>query len=66
LKDFSVPILVITGDDDRIRLTAESVKLAGVLPGAKLAIIAQAGHVPQEEQPSAFMQALVGFVKTLL
>jgi pimeloyl-ACP methyl ester carboxylesterase len=36
------------------------------LPGAKLAIMAQAGHVPQEEQPTAFMQALVAFVKTLL
>jgi pimeloyl-ACP methyl ester carboxylesterase len=65
LQDFKLPTLVITGDDDRIVPTADSLKLAGVLPGAKLVIIPQAGHVPHEEQPAAFLQALDAFVKTL-
>ena len=65
LKDFSEPILVITGDDDRIVPTANSEKLAGLLPGAKLSIIPQSGHLPHEEQPAAFLQALDPFVKTL-
>jgi pimeloyl-ACP methyl ester carboxylesterase len=65
LQDFKVPILVITGDDDRIVPTADSVKLAGELTGAKLAIIPDAGHVPQEEQPAAFLQAVETFLATL-
>jgi pimeloyl-ACP methyl ester carboxylesterase len=65
LQDFSLPIQVITGDDDRIVPTADSLKLAGVLPGAKLVVIPNAGHVPHEEQPAAFMQAVDEFVNTL-
>jgi pimeloyl-ACP methyl ester carboxylesterase len=65
LKDFNLPILVITGDDDRIVPTAETVRLAGRLPNAKLVIIPNAGHVPHEEQPSAFMLAVDDFLKTM-
>jgi pimeloyl-ACP methyl ester carboxylesterase len=62
LKDFTVPILVITGDDDRIVPTANSVRLAGEIPGAKLAVIKDTGHVPHEEQPASFMQAVDEFL----
>ena len=63
LQDFKLPILVLTGADDRIVPTADTVRLAGVLPGAKLVIITGAGHVPHEEQPAAFMQAVEAFLK---
>ena len=66
LQDFKLPILVITGEDDRIVPTANSVKLAGELPGASLVIIPEAGHVPHEEQPTVFMQAVKAFLTTLL
>jgi pimeloyl-ACP methyl ester carboxylesterase len=65
LKDFTIPILVITGDDDRIVPTANSVKLAGELPKAQLVVIPLAGHVPHEEQPAAFLQAVEQFIKLL-
>jgi pimeloyl-ACP methyl ester carboxylesterase len=65
LEEFKLPILVITGDDDRIVPTADSLRLAGELPDAQLAVIASAGHVPHEEQPVAFMQAVVSFVENL-
>ena len=65
LQDFKIPILVITGEDDRIVPTADSVRLAGQLPGASLVIIPEAGHVPHEEQPAAFMQAVKTFLTTL-
>jgi pimeloyl-ACP methyl ester carboxylesterase len=58
-------VLVITGDDDRIVPTAQSVKLAGELPDATLVIVKDAGHVPHEEQPAAFMQAVDEFLKNL-
>jgi len=65
LNDFSMPILVITGDDDRIVPTANSIKLAGAIPNSKLEIIPNAGHVPHEEQPALFMQAVGEFIRYL-
>ena len=65
LKDFSMPILVINGDDDRIVPTANSIKLAGVIPNSKLVVIQNAGHVPHEEQPALFMQAVGEFIRNL-
>lgn len=64
LADFTLPVLVITGDDDRIVPTADSVELASKLPNATLAIIANAGHVPHEEKPEEFMQAIISFLSS--
>ncbi len=65
LQEFTLPVLVLTGEDDRIVPTADSIRLAGELPGASLAVIASAGHVPHEEQPAAFMQAVEAFLADL-
>jgi pimeloyl-ACP methyl ester carboxylesterase len=65
LKEFSLPVLVITGDDDRIVPTADSIRLAGELPDAQLTVIPDAGHVPHEERPAAFMKAVLDFLKTM-
>ena len=65
LSELTLPVLVITGDTDRIVPTADSVRLAGALPNATLVIIPQAGHVPHEEQPVLFMQAVDKFLSTL-
>jgi len=65
LDELTLPVLVVTGDDDRIVPTADSLRLAGELPGAELAVISDAGHVPHEEQPEAFMDAVRAFLETL-
>ncbi len=65
LAELSVPALVITGDDDRIVLTAESIRLAGEIPGAELVVIPACGHVPQEECPEAFLHAVRAFLDRL-
>ncbi|MCS7247883.1 MAG: alpha/beta hydrolase [Anaerolineales bacterium] len=62
LSEFQMPCLVITGDDDRIVPTAESVRLAQELPNARLAVIENAGHVPHEEKPQEFLQAVEEFL----
>jgi pimeloyl-ACP methyl ester carboxylesterase len=63
VSEFDLPILVITGDDDRIVPTEQSLRLAEELPNAKLAIIPQCGHVPHEECPAVFMQAVTDFLR---
>jgi len=65
LKELTLPILVITGDDDRIVPTEQSVRLAGELSNASLVVIKNTGHVPQEEDPQTFMQAVNEFVSKL-
>jgi pimeloyl-ACP methyl ester carboxylesterase len=65
LSEITMPTLVITGDDDRIVPTEQSLRLAKEIPNAKLSVIAQSGHVPHEEHPIEFMQAVTDFLSTL-
>lgn len=57
--------LVITGDTDNIVPTAEALKLAALLPSAELEVIANTGHLPQEESPVAFIDAIKKHAKFL-
>ena len=62
LHELTLPVLVITGDDDRIVPTEESVRLADELPNAELVVIPNTGHLPQEESPALFLEAVLDFV----
>jgi pimeloyl-ACP methyl ester carboxylesterase len=65
LTEIKTPALVITGDDDRIVPTENSIRLARELPNAKLVVIPNCGHVPHEECPAEFLQAVAEFLGTL-
>lgn len=65
LQELGVPVLVITGDDDRIVPTEQSIRLAGEIPGAELVVIPNCGHVPQEECPAEFLAAVEAFLAQL-
>ncbi len=65
LDEFELPVLVITGDDDRIVPTADSIRLAGEIEGAELAVLDNCGHLPQEECPQAFLEATELFLNRL-
>lgn len=65
LAEITMPTLVITGDDDRIVPTEQSLRLADELPNAELQVIAQSGHLPHEEKPVEFMRAVTKFLATL-
>ena len=58
LNEITLPVLVITGDDDRIVPTAHSLRLADDLPQSQLVVIPNCGHLPQEECPGAFIKAI--------
>lgn len=60
-----VPTLVITGDDDRVVPTAESIRLAGEIPGAALVVLEGCGHLPQEECPEGFLDAVLPFLQSV-
>lgn len=62
VNEFDLPVLVITGDDDRIVPTEQSVRLASEIPNAELVVIPQCGHVPHEECPNEFIRAVTDFL----
>jgi pimeloyl-ACP methyl ester carboxylesterase len=65
LDEVSVPALVLTGENDRIVPTRSSERLAAELPRAELVVVPGCGHVPHEECPGAFLEAVSGFLADL-
>lgn len=58
----AVPTLVLCGTEDRITPPDLSEELAALVPGARLEMIAQAGHLANAEQPAAFNAAIDRFL----
>ncbi len=59
LPMIEVPTLVVGGEEDTLIPEADVRALAGAIPGARLAIVAGAGHLPPIEQPDLLNQALI-------
>jgi pimeloyl-ACP methyl ester carboxylesterase len=59
LASIKCPTLVLTGDEDNTIPNALSKEMADGIPGAKLVILPDCGHLPQIEQPQATADALV-------
>ena len=57
------PTLVLTGDEDNTIPNALSSEMANGIPGAKLVILPNCGHLPQPEQPEACADALVDWLR---
>jgi pimeloyl-ACP methyl ester carboxylesterase len=62
LRSVSVPTLVIVGEQDQ-PFVKPSQKMAAAVPGARLAVIPDAGHSPQFENPDGWWAALSGFLQ---
>ncbi len=65
LSELNLPVLVITGDDDRIVPTQQSLRLAREIPGAQLDLLQFCGHVPQEECPETFLTSVNSFLSVI-
>lgn len=64
LASITAPTLVIVGDEDAPFLKP-SRRMAEAIPGAELAVIPDAGHSPQFENPDAWWSALSTFLGRL-
>jgi len=56
------PVLVMVGDDDQITPPASAQAMADAIPGARMSVIAGAGHLPPLERPEATTAALAEFL----
>lgn len=65
LSELTMRTLVITGDNDVVVATADSIRLASELPDAELVIVPETGHLPNEEKPREFATAIIQYLSTL-
>jgi 3-oxoadipate enol-lactonase len=65
LPNIQCPTLVIVGEHDVATPPSEAQLMADHIPNSSLAIIPQAGHVSNMENPEAFNQALKTFLSSL-
>ncbi|HSQ30464.1 MAG TPA: alpha/beta fold hydrolase [Gemmatimonadaceae bacterium] len=61
-----VPTLVIVGDEDVLTPVTEAQALAALIPGSRLEILTQAGHLSNVERPAAFNTVVSEFLASLL
>jgi len=59
LSRIDIPTLVVGGEDDALISVADMRRMAELIPGARTAIVANAGHLPPIEQPDQVNQALI-------
>jgi 3-oxoadipate enol-lactonase len=63
VERIAVPTLVVTGDEDAVYPPATAEAMARRIPGARLTVIANAGHVSNLERPEAFNETVLGFLR---
>ncbi len=63
LREIRVPTLVVVGVEDVLTPVAEAEALQRGIDGARLAVIPKAGHLSNLENPEAFNEALIGFLR---
>jgi pimeloyl-ACP methyl ester carboxylesterase len=60
------PTLVMVGAEDRMTPPAEGERLAARIPGARLAVIPEAGHMVPLERPAEVAEAMEAFLAQVL
>jgi 3-oxoadipate enol-lactonase len=58
----TVPALVVVGADDRATPPAQAERIAALIPGARLRVVADCGHSSTLEQPAAISGLLAEFL----
>jgi pimeloyl-ACP methyl ester carboxylesterase len=65
LGTIKTPTLLISGVADTVVPVADQTKLKELIPGSTLVLIEKSAHLPQEEQPEAFLDAFEPFMSEL-
>jgi pimeloyl-ACP methyl ester carboxylesterase len=63
LPRLTVPALILVGEEDEITPPEESHRMARAIPGARTAVLPEAGHLASLERPDAFNRALDEFLR---
>lgn len=63
LKSIHTPTLVVWGRNDELISVDDAQRFGSGIPGAKVVVFEQCGHVPQVEKPEEFNRALLEFLR---
>ncbi|XP_038988300.1 uncharacterized protein LOC103706004 isoform X2 [Phoenix dactylifera] len=63
LAEISCPVLIITGDTDRLVPSWNAERLSWAIPGSTLEVIKNCGHLPHEERVEEFLLAIERFLQ---
>ncbi len=63
LPALAVPVLLLTGSNDRTVPPAQAAQVAGLLPSARVHRLAGLGHLAHEEQPALVARAVLDFAR---
>ncbi|KAI5670344.1 hypothetical protein M9H77_10708 [Catharanthus roseus] len=66
LSEISCPVLIVTGDSDRLVPAWNSQRLSKFIPGSCLKIIKNCGHLPHEEKVEEFVSIVREFLHTTI
>ena len=65
LPSIDVPVLLLCGEEDVITPADEMRAVADAIPGARLELLPEAGHLSNLENPAAFTEALRRFLASI-
>jgi pimeloyl-ACP methyl ester carboxylesterase len=65
LGDLQLPTLILWGGRDRLIPPAYGERFHRDIPGSRLVVFPELGHVPHEEEPAATAAAVLGFLNDL-
>lgn len=63
LHEITCPVLIVTGDSDRIVPSWNARRLAQTIPGSYLEVIKHCGHIPHEEKVEEFVSVVEKFLQ---
>jgi pimeloyl-ACP methyl ester carboxylesterase len=63
LRGIATPTLVVWGRQDAIIPLNAGQRYQQSIPGAQLQVLDRCGHLPDMEQPAAFVQVVLDFLK---
>ncbi len=64
LRDNDTPTLIITGENDALMPLSTSEAIAMAVPGSKLVVLPQAGHLSNMEATKGFHTTVIDFLQT--
>lgn len=62
LNEISCPVLIVTGDSDRLVPSWNAKRLSKAIPGSCVEVIKNCGHMPHEEKVEEFMSIVANFL----
>ena len=66
LSTIDVPTLIVVGDEDAVTPPRDARALHAAIPGSRIEMLQQAGHLSNVERPAAFNTVVTEFLASLL